>query len=193
MQFVFIVESVILSAVLEKATKKDYLRETRRCYFVFFKKSKKGKRQETNSACDDWALTWLIRSWQGPLINLLHLASSYHYLETRQTLFPYFDRDKSFHLHYKNGVDCCCLLDSHPPLKFLRCLASHPLRDKSGLTSNYFLFLALLRIWKIHFLLVRKELCKVQSALPNSQLYISYCIVLSCTVPYNIVSYYIIQ
>lgn len=47
MQFVFIVESVILSAVLEEATKKDNLRETRRCYFGLNKKKarkEKGKR-----------------------------------------------------------------------------------------------------------------------------------------------------
>lgn len=37
------------------------------------------KRQETNSACDDGALTWLILSRQDPLINLSHLACSYHY------------------------------------------------------------------------------------------------------------------
>lgn len=79
MGFVFIVESVILSVVLKKDTQRMTERQKEGDGSMLKKKSKKGKRQETNSVCDDWALTWLIRSRQGPLINLLHLACSYHY------------------------------------------------------------------------------------------------------------------
>ena len=54
MRFVFIVESVILSVVLKKDTQR--MTDTEKeggGSTLKKKKSEKGKRQETNSACDD--------------------------------------------------------------------------------------------------------------------------------------------